>query len=162
MDCFWYRYIYPKNLLLFDNQKLIAPEISRGGNFSFDQKGEFYSTTKIYGYIKKETTKEKYEFWLGLLNSQLFWFFIQNTGYVLRGGYYTFKTNYVQPFPIPENIPTETEQKIKILVNEILEIKQNSPNNTTFTQEKDIDNIIYTLYDLDKKDISFIDNFNHL
>jgi hypothetical protein len=61
LDCFWYRYIYPKNLLLFDNQKLIAPEISRGGNFSFDPKGEFYSTTKIYGYIKKETTKEKYE-----------------------------------------------------------------------------------------------------
>jgi len=59
LDCFWYRYIYPKNLLLFDNQKLIAPEISRGGNFSFDQKGEFYSTTKIYGYIKKEAIKEK-------------------------------------------------------------------------------------------------------
>ena len=98
MDCYWYRYIYPKNLLLFDKQKLIAPEISRKGNFAFDENGDFYSTTKAYGYIKKDNIHESYEFWLGLLNSQLFWFFIQNTGYVLRGGYYTFKTNYIQPY----------------------------------------------------------------
>jgi hypothetical protein len=32
-DNFWYRYIYPKNLILFDNEKLVAPEISRKGNF---------------------------------------------------------------------------------------------------------------------------------
>lgn len=52
-DEFWFRYIYPKNLVLFDNEKLVAPEISLGGNFAYDKTGEFYSTTKIYGYIKR-------------------------------------------------------------------------------------------------------------
>ena len=48
-DDFWFKYIYPKNLVLFDNEKLVAPEISLGGNFAYDEHGEFYSTTKIYG-----------------------------------------------------------------------------------------------------------------
>jgi hypothetical protein len=40
-----------------------------GGNFTFDKNGDFYSTTKAYGYIKKREIPESYEFWLGLLNS---------------------------------------------------------------------------------------------
>ena len=35
-DIYWYRYIYPKNLTLFQSPKLVAPEISLGGNFSYD------------------------------------------------------------------------------------------------------------------------------
>jgi hypothetical protein len=80
----------------------------------------------------------------------------------LRGGYYTFKTNYIQPFPIPKNIPTEIQNKVEILVNEIIQLKQNNTDNKTLTQEKEIDKIIYSLYNLDKKEIVIIDSFNHL
>jgi len=38
-DIYWYRYIYPKNLTLFQSPKLVAPEISLGGNFSYDGNG---------------------------------------------------------------------------------------------------------------------------
>lgn len=162
MDCYWYRYIYPKNLLLFDKQKLIAPEISRKGNFAFDENGDFYSTTKAYGYIKKDNIHESYEFWLGLLNSQLFWFFIQNTGYVLRGGYYTFKTNYIQPFPIPENIPQSIQEKIVCLVNEIIRMKSEYTEYEVVIKEEEIDSLIYLLYDLNEEEIRFINNFNYI
>ena len=30
------------------------------------------------------------------------WFFLSNTGYTLRGGYFTFKTKYLENFPIPD------------------------------------------------------------
>lgn len=122
-DDFWYRYIYPKNLTLFDHKKLVAPEISLGGNFAYDLNGEFYSTTKIYGYIKKDIIREGYKFWLGLLNSKVFWFYLQNTGYVLRGGYFTFTTNYVSPFPIPEFIPKDLVYIVESLVDYVLFIK---------------------------------------
>ena len=46
--------------------KLLAPEISLGGNFSYDINGQFYSTTKVYGYIKKSNCKYSYHFLLGL------------------------------------------------------------------------------------------------
>ena len=155
-DEFWYRYIYPKNLTLFDNEKLVAPEISYGGNFAYDFNGKFYSTTKIYGYIKKKEIVEGYKFWLALFNSKLFWFFIQNTGYVLRGGYFTFKTDYINPFPVPKTISKDTETAITILVDYIHAIKSLSmdelvdeyvENDTIIRQfEIIIDALIYELY----------------
>lgn len=155
-DEYWYKYIYPKNLVLFENEKLVAPEISLGGNFAYDQFGEFYSTTKIYGYIKKSNVKEGYKFWLALFNSRLFWFYIQNTGYVLRGGYYTFKTNYVSPFPVPEFEQTSKGEKIVERLTDFLlylydnnnaDILTHTSNKRMATHiEEIVDMIFYELY----------------
>lgn len=155
-DEYWYRYIYPKNLILFENEKLVAPEISFGGNFAYDQFGKFYSTTKIYGYVKKQNVKEGYKFWLALFNSRLFWFYIQNTGYVLRGGYYTFKTNYVSPFPVPDLQQTSKGEKLVERLTDFLLYLYDKNNADIFTHtsnkrlathiEEIIDMIFYELY----------------
>lgn len=155
-DEFWYRYIYPKNLALFDNEKLVAPEISYGGNFAYDFNGEFYSTTKIYGYIKKKDVIESYKFWMALFNSRLFWFFIQNTGYVLRGGYYTFKTDYINPFPVPN---TDTDCGAQNIVEQLVDyiiylndssnsdILSHTPNKRISSHiEEIVDMVVYELY----------------
>ena len=155
-DDYWYRYIYPKNLVLFDNEKLVAPEISLGGNFAYDKNGEFYSTTKIYGYIKKKSIKESYKFWMALFNSRLFWFFIQNTGYVLRGGYYTFKTDYINPFPVPN---TDADCRVQNIVEQLVDyivylndssnsnILSHTPNKRISSHiEEIVDMVIYELY----------------
>lgn len=163
-DTYWYRYIYPKNLSLFAHKKLVAPEISYGGNFSYDSNGHFYSTTKIYGYIKKDSCKYSYKFLLGLLNSCLFWFFIQKTGYVLRGGYYTFKTNYVSPFPVPyfdstdKIIIGEVEKYVEVLID---------PNKQLTKEEildimKRIDSAIYNIYSLSNEDINTIEMYTKI
>ena len=70
-----------------------------GGNFVYDINGEFYHTTKVYGYIKKHDIPYSYYFLLALMNSTLFWFFLKHTGSVLRGGYYTFKLIILCLFP---------------------------------------------------------------
>lgn len=153
-DDFWFKYIYPKNLVLFDNEKLVAPEISLGGNFAYDEHGEFYSTTKIYGYIKNKDIKEGYKFWLALFNSKLFWFFIKNTGYVLRGGYYTFKTNYIDPFPVPKTISSKAEKLVSVLCDYVLFIKSRDTNLSDLVSnklisdffERIIDGCIYEIY----------------
>lgn len=153
-DDFWFKYIYPKNLVLFDNEKLVAPEISLGGNFAYDEHGEFYSTTKIYGYIKNKDIKEGYKFWLALFNSKLFWFFIKNTGYVLRGGYYTFKTNYIDPFPVPKTISSKAEKLVSVLCDYVLFIKSQDTNLSDLVSnklisdffERIIDGCIYEIY----------------
>ncbi|MBR0176692.1 MAG: hypothetical protein IJQ11_04630, partial [Bacteroidales bacterium] len=64
-------------------QKLVAPEISMKGNFSYDEKGQFYSTTTIYGYIKNKDCKISNETLMAILNSQLCWWFLVHTGTVL-------------------------------------------------------------------------------
>ena len=128
--------------------KLVAPEISLGGNYSYDFDGRYYSTTKVYGYVKKEGLPLSYEFLLGLLNSNLFWFFIKNTGYVLRGGYYTFKTNYVMPFPISDYLalPVDVVHVVENLVKDIL--KERLMGEVSNVQIE-IDKQICKLYDVD-------------
>ena len=152
-DNYWYRYIYPKNLILFDNIKLVAPEISLGGNYAFDEKGQFYSTTKIYGYIKKNDVKSSYKSLMAILNSKVMWYFMRNTGYVLRGGYYTFKTNYVKPFPMPSDEAIIAIEPVLIpLVDKVLLAKKNNPKADTSTEEREIDNIVFDLYGLTEEE----------
>lgn len=154
IDGEWFQYGRKQGILFAENEKLVAPEISLGGNFAYDQHGEFYSTTKIYGYIKKESVKESYKFWLALFNSKLFWFYIQNTGYVLRGGYYTFKTNYVAPFPVPETISSEAEKVVSTLCDYVLTIKSYNNNISDLISnklisdyfERIIDGCVYEIY----------------
>lgn len=100
-DEYWFRYIYPKNQDLFEKGKLMAPDVSLGGNFTFDISGEFYSTTTVYGYIKKSNVRESYWYFLGLLNSQVLWWYLKNTGAVMANGYFRFKPDYLKPFKIP-------------------------------------------------------------
>ena len=159
MDKFWYRYIYPKNLVLFDNIKLIAPEISKGGNFAYDEKGEFYSTTTIYGYIKKKETKESYKSLLAILNSQLLWWYLVNTGTVLANGYFRYKPNYLNPFPMPRYISNETQLELEILTDEMTVAINNNEVIAIENIKKRIDELIYSLYNLTSKDISTISEF---
>ena len=156
-DDFWFRYIYPKNLVLFANEKLVAPDISLGGNFCYDELGLFYSTTTIYGYIKKEGINESYKFLMALLNSKLFWWFLVNTGTTLANDYFRFKPDYINPFPIPGVIDLNTTLKVEKIVDQILEIKKNQKKVDTFLLERQIDELVYKLYNLTYEEVKVVD-----
>ena len=152
-DADWYRYIYPKSLNLFREPKLLAPDISLGGNFSIDPVGEFYTTTTLYGYLKKESVWEGYEYWLALLNSTVLWFYLKNSGSVLANGYFRYKPAYLANFPIPS--PNKDQEKtISKLSNLALlaNCKRDSAelrdtNNTIFSfLENLIDACVFELY----------------
>ena len=53
----------------------------------------------VYSLVVLPSHNEKILYWLGVLNSNIMWWFLANTGTVLRGGYFRFKTNYLSPFP---------------------------------------------------------------
>jgi len=124
----WYRYIYPKNLALFREHKLLAPDISLGGNFTFDREGTFYTTTTLYGYIKKPQVWERYEYWMALLNSTVLWFYLKNSGAVLANGYYRYKPAYLKEFPIPQ-CSEDQEEVIVRLTSYVQFAKANSEKN---------------------------------
>jgi len=119
----FYAYIYPKNLVEFDAIKVMTPEIALGCQMTLDAKGICYHTTKVYSVAFNEKAKASGKFWLGILNSKVLWYFITKTGYVLRGGYYTFKTDYLNPFPIPDSTIGQQEQ-IERLVDIVLALRE--------------------------------------
>jgi type I restriction-modification system DNA methylase subunit len=125
----WFLYIYPKSLTEFEQPKIITPEISLGTNMTFDN-GEMYHNTKCYSFVLKEPKISDYKYYLSILNSNLLWFYLTNTGYVLRGGYFTFKTKYLNPFPLPEE-PKEKKPFIEkvdqmLLLNSDLQQVENN------------------------------------
>jgi len=67
----FYAYIYPKNLVDFAQPKIMTQTILLGTNMTFDSKGEFYHTTKVYSFVFDPTRREAPEYWLGILNSQV-------------------------------------------------------------------------------------------
>ncbi|PSQ54646.1 restriction endonuclease [Halobacteriales archaeon SW_8_68_21] len=94
----WYDFTRAQNMNEFFNEKIVTPEISLGGNFTIDRSGMLHKS-KVYGIVTQDRIIDEYL--LTILNSRLLWFYLQSTGYVLRGGYFTFKTDYLEPFCIP-------------------------------------------------------------
>jgi len=109
VDGKWFQYIYPKSLASFGQPKIISQEISLGCNLAYDKDGVFYHATTCYSFVRNKTFKSSYKYYLALLNSNLLWFFLKNTGTELRGGYFRFKTNYLKPFPIPAEPDAQIE-----------------------------------------------------
>ena len=98
----WYQFGRKQGINEGGKKKMLAPDISLGGNFSIDRDGSHYTTTTLYGYIKHEHVWESYEFLLAVLNSKVLWFYLKNTGSVLANGYFRYKPTYLQSFPIPQ------------------------------------------------------------
>ncbi|WP_449289553.1 Eco57I restriction-modification methylase domain-containing protein [Natronorubrum sediminis] len=109
----WYDYVYPKNLVKFEQDKILTPEIGYGGSFTIDE-DENYHKTKVYGILLRENSNIRLEALLAILNSNLLWFFISRTGYALRGGYFTFKRDYLYPFGIPSEEEIARDIKMQL------------------------------------------------
>ncbi|MBN1370426.1 MAG: Eco57I restriction-modification methylase domain-containing protein [Anaerolineaceae bacterium] len=118
----FYAYIYPKNLIEFEAVKIMTPDICNGPQMTIDLTGSLYHTTTIYSFIFKPGVVKNEKYLLGLMNSHLLWYFLAETGTVLRGGYLRFKTEYLKPFPIAESRP-EQEQAVATFVDYVLFLK---------------------------------------
>jgi len=127
---YWYSLHRSRDIKLFEQEKIITPETSLGGNLTFDT-NHYYHNTQVYSLVKNENFDGDYLFWLAIMNSSLFWFYLKQTGAVLRGGYFRFKTKFLEPFPLPKP-PTKKEQacfidlvvQISANTREFFEIKE--------------------------------------
>ena len=152
----WFQYGRKQGILFAEFEKLIAPDISMGGNFAYDEKGLFYQTTTVYGYVKRKEIRESYKFWMGLLNSRLFWWYLKNTGTVLANGFFRFKPDYIKPFPVPELQQTSKGERIVERLTDFLLYLYDKNNADILTYisnkrlaihiEEIIDMIFYELY----------------
>lgn len=156
IDGEWFQYGRKQGILSAEKEKLVAPDISMGGNFAYDVEGKFYQTTTIYGYIKKSEISESYKFWMALLNSRLCWWFLTNTGTTLANGFFRFKPDYIKPFPVPELKQTSKGEKLIVKLTDFLLYLYNKNNADILTHtinkrlathiEEIIDMIFYELY----------------
>ena len=160
-------------MTIFEKRRIITPEISFGCIMTISSPG-IYHNTKVYSILPSQLGSEHINYWLGLLNSKILWWFLTNTGYVLRGGYYVFKTNYLEPFPIrsidfSDKTDVARHNKMVNFVKQMFElnkriIKIKTPIEKERIQrqidviDQQINKLVYELYGLTKKEIEIIES----
>ncbi len=155
-DDFWYRYARSQGINNVEILKLSSMEICANHpnvTLNFDN---FYHTTKVYSWVKHEDTKEDYKYFLAIANSKLIWWFLKNTGDTLQGDARTFKTNYLNPFPLPETVSEKDQQPFIELVENIIEAKRQGKD--SIENERKIDELVYQLYGLTEEEIKIVEN----
>lgn len=157
-DEFWYRYARKQGIDNVEQHKLSSMEIcSSYPNVIINDKN-FYHPTTVYSWVKNQEATESYEYFLAIANSKLLWWFLKNTGDTLQGDARRFKTNYLNPFPIPGIVDLVTEQRISEKVKEVLFLKKSDPNADTSALESEIDQMVYALYGLTEEEIEIVEN----
>lgn len=102
--------------------------------------------------------KESPQLILGILNSKLIsYWFAHKFGKLQRGIFPQFKVNELAIFPIPKNFGNNKQPIIK-LVTEILEIKEKNPSADTSKLEREIDLLVYELYELTEEEIKIVED----
>ncbi len=169
---YWYSCHRSKSMSVFERERIITPEISLGCNMTIAPAG-LYHNTMVYSLVPHAEQSEHLSFWLGLLNARLLWWFLTNTGNVLRGGYFRFKTNYLNPFPIrtidfsnPDDV--EMHDRMVSLVERMLGLHERlrearSPWDQDRIQagiastDRKIDGLVYELYGLTDEELELVE-----
>ena len=92
---------------------------------------------------------------LAVLNSKLADWYIRQLGVTRNGGYFEYKPMFIEKLPVPF-VDDELNNRLSKYVDAIMANKQSGTDTSTI--ENEIDNIIYSLYDLNLEEIAFIKN----
>ena len=134
----------------FNKPKIIYPNMTKFLPFLYDDTG-FYTNQKCY-----IITGENLEYLTAFFNSKLFKFCFEENFPELQGN--TRELNKVIFEQIPIKQISEQEQVPFIeIVNKILSIKKENPTADTSVLEKEIDQMVYKLYDLTAAEVAIVE-----
>ena len=169
----WYGYVYPKNIELMKQKKILVPDIADRAQFALDEKGE-YAFTSGYGITLKTDTSLEFEYVLGLLNSKVLNFYLKHVSTPMQNGFFRYFTQFIEKLPIrPIDFanPSEKAQhdRMVALVEQMLALHKASAHTP---QEKErlarqiestdraIDALVYQLYGLTEEEIRIVEGNN--
>ena len=134
----------------FEKKKLIWTRLSNINGFSISEKKEFCLDSASFAVTKDA------EYLSAILNSKVVLFYFKLGSVIWGKDGIKWFGNYFDNIPIP--VITEENQKPLIeLVNKILGIKNENQNADTSVLEKNIDHLVYKLYELTGEEIELIE-----
>ena len=146
----------PKSL--FEQEKLIICQNALRLRATYDDKN-FYCKDTFFVASLNDNLKNDFnlKFFLALLNSKLLHYYYGNIykGTHVAGGYLHYLIGYLYSLPIAK--PTKKQQSdIVVLVEKILKSTDEKEFSKT---DKDIDQLIYNLYELNEEEIKIVNSF---
>jgi len=140
----------------FKKEKVVWQELAQGAQFAFDSKGEFFVSNTAY-----ILTGKNLKYILGYLNSKLNKFTFEKWYCTKLGGKgVRWLNQHVIGIPIPPIAPSNQSivSQIESLVDKILAAKKENHTADTSEWEKEIDQLVYKLYELTEEEIKIIEN----
>ncbi|GAA7906373.1 class I SAM-dependent DNA methyltransferase [Helicobacter pylori] len=145
----------------FEKEKIVYGEIVQEPRFYLDngecELGYFYAEATSF-----ILTGEHLRYLLGMLHSKLITFAFKTfyAGGGLGESGYRYKKAFIERLPIPQITEKNQElaDKIIALVDKILQAKEKDPKANTQRLEKEIDALVYQLYNLTDEEIKIIEN----
>ncbi|GAA7707235.1 class I SAM-dependent DNA methyltransferase [Helicobacter pylori] len=141
----------------FEKEKIVYPETSQGAYFVYENSGIFLEKTAFMivsdAYNLKLLT--------ALLNSKLITFYFKDFcgGCILGKSGYQYNKHALEKIPIPQITEKNQElaDKITDCTKQILVLKEKDPKANTQRSEKEIDALVYQLYNLTDEEIKIIE-----
>ena len=134
----------------FDKEKLFWMDMSSRGRFAYSEE-KMYCNDK--GFVM---TGESLKYLCAILNSALITWLIQNTALTTGLGLTQWKRFAVESLPIPK-IFTPDRSPFIDLVDHILMLKTAAPDADVSELENQIDQIVYSLYNLTPEEIAIVE-----
>lgn len=127
--CKWYELRPCDYYHIFESEKIITPDISSRNNFSYGE-GKYYCLDTCFVIALKKEFKERYsKYLIGLLNSKTLEFYFKQISTHVRGMYFRYKREYLEPLPIKlPKTPKESKMANSIMwkVDQILQLNKQS------------------------------------
>ncbi|RCK75200.1 MAG: putative type IIS restriction /modification enzyme, N-terminal half [Ignavibacteriae bacterium] len=139
----------------FEKEKVVYSEIVRKPQFYFDIDNFYVEATSFL------MTGKNLKYICGLLNSNPITFFFKKwyAGGGLGEEGYRYKKAFIEDLPFPTITPGNQSivEKIEAFVDKILSAKKQNPQSDTSAWEKEIDHLVYQLYELTPEEIEIIE-----
>lgn len=150
----WYELWNQRKRRNFERLRIVTPEISSRNNFALTKM--FSGNTKTYHIVLNEDEEASYKLILGLLNSRLLQFYYCSITTPMAGGFYAYKTQFLEKIPIRDSDKTAKNRVVE-LVEKILAAKDKNPETDTSPIELKIDHLVYALYGLTQEEIKIVE-----
>ena len=145
---------------LYKSSKIILAKIAITTEAFYDAKGEYASVNTNCFHTFKNDFNPKYI--LAWLNCKLFQYAFECffEGLKMQGGYLLYSSPNVSKMFI-KKLSTQEQIPIITLVDQILSAKAANPKADTSALERQIDEMVYKLYDLTEEEIAIIEGDSH-
>ncbi|WP_425330792.1 Eco57I restriction-modification methylase domain-containing protein [Helicobacter pylori] len=143
----------------FEKEKIVWNPVSGEYFFTFI-KDEIYFNNSLFMMTSKTLKTRDFYYICGLLNTTLYkWLTIQMTNLITIGKYAYGSKDKIERLPIPQITEKNQElaDKITDCTEAILQAKEKDPKANTQELEKEIDALVYQLYNLTDEEIKTIE-----
>ncbi len=170
----WYQFSRNQAIDKQRMRKILIPHVVKTTRAAFDDKGElFIKNVGVNGVTINEDIKEDEKYFLSILNSNIASFFISKTSIFLSGGFYATNKQFAGEIPIriidfSKKLEKDKHDKIFRFVTNIIELRKKL-HKAKFRNEKElyerqiaafnkqINEVLYELYGLNKEEINIIE-----